>query len=66
MEDKIREVLASHFGLSDEWKDGTYLYHLTRAKSAFSVGAMTLDDFVEVDEDFLEDVLEDVLKVVDS
>jgi hypothetical protein len=64
MEDKIREVLASHFGLSDEWQDGTYLYHLTRVKSAFGFGTMTLDDFVEVDEEFLEEVVESVMKVL--
>lgn len=63
---QIRNILASHFGLTDEWQDGTYLYHLTRDKEAFHVGTMTLDDFVEVDEDFLNEVFEDIKPIIEQ
>lgn len=33
--------------------DGTYVYHLTRVKEAFRAGTITLEDFVEVDGDFV-------------
>lgn len=64
LEDKIRDALAGQLGLSDEWKDGTYLYNLTRCKSAFSVGTMTMDDFEEVDEELLEETLDAVMDVI--
>jgi predicted S18 family serine protease len=63
---QIRNILASHFGLTDENEDGTYLYHLTRSKEAFSYGTMTLDDFVEVDEEFLDQVFEDIKPVIEE
>jgi hypothetical protein len=63
---QIRNILASHFGLTDEWEDGTYLYHLTRVKEAFHVGTMTLDDFVKVDEEFLDEVFESIKPVVEE
>ncbi|AJA41454.1 hypothetical protein AXJ14_gp135 [Geobacillus virus E3] len=63
---QIRNILASHFGLTDENEDGTYLYHLTRSKEAFSYGTMTLDDFIEVDEEFLDEVFEDIKPVIES
>ncbi len=50
----IKQVIANELGLTDSWKDGTYLYYLTRTKSAFSVGTVTLDDFEEIDEELLE------------
>lgn len=55
--EEIKEVIANELGLTDDWMDGTYLYCLTRAKSAFSVGTMTLDDFEEIDEELLEGFL---------
>ncbi|STO12759.1 Uncharacterised protein [[Flavobacterium] thermophilum] len=63
---QIRNILASHFGLTDECEDGTYLYHLTRSKEAFSYGTMTLDDFVEVDEEFLNEVFEGIKPVIEE
>lgn len=57
---KLKNILAQHLGLSDEWQDGTYLYYLTRTKSAFGLGTMTMDDFVEVDEELLEEIYEDI------
>lgn len=58
--EEIKEAIAHQLGLTDDWMDGTYLYQLTRAKSAFSVGTMTFDDFVEVDEELLNDIFEDI------
>ncbi len=43
-------------------KQGTYAYHLTRCKSAFHVGTVSLDDFVEFDEETLEDLADFLLK----
>jgi predicted nucleic acid-binding Zn-ribbon protein len=63
---QIRNILASHFGLTDENEDGTYLYHLTRSKEAFSYGTMTLDDFVEVDEEFLDEVFESIKPIIEE
>jgi uncharacterized protein YfkK (UPF0435 family) len=63
---QIRNILASHFGLTDEYEDGTYLYHLTRSKEAFSYGTMTLDDFAEVDEEFLDEVFEGIKPIIEE
>lgn len=56
--DKLTEIkedamkrLYEHLGF--DGVDGTYIYILTRVKEAFHVGTMTLDDFVEVDDDFV-------------
>lgn len=51
MKEQVMEKLFDHLGF--DGKDGTYIYCLTRVKEAFHVGTMTLDDFVEVDEDFV-------------
>lgn len=52
LREKINNDILGHDG-----KDGTYIYVLTRVKEAFGYGTMTLDDFVEVDEDFTEELL---------
>jgi len=54
--EEIKEAIAHQLGLTNDWMDGTYLYYLTRSKSAFSVGTMTLDDFTEIDEELLEEI----------
>src|SRR5690554_5042411 len=54
--EQIKDAIAHELGLTDEYMDGTYLYHLTRSKSAFAVGAMTLDDFKEIDEELLDEI----------
>ena len=64
--EQIKKILASHFGLTDEYPDGTYLYQLNRVKSAFHVGTMTLDDFVEVDDEFLNEVFKAIKPVVED
>lgn len=52
----IEDAIAHELGLSDSYLDGTYLYWLTRVKSAFAIGTMTLDDFEEVDDELLENI----------
>ena len=58
LEDKIKHEIANVLGLTDEWEDGTYLYYLTRVKEAFNIGTMTLEDFVEIDEELVEELYE--------
>jgi len=55
LKEKLRKTLYAYLGFNE--KDGTYLYWLTRVKEAFAVGNMTFDDFVEVDEDFVEEII---------
>lgn len=54
--EQIKDAIAHELGLTDDYMDGTYLYYLTRCKSAFAVGTMTLDDFKEIDEELLDDI----------
>lgn len=54
--EEIKDAIAHELGLTDDHMDGTYLYHLTRSKSAFAVGTMTLDDFKEIDEELLDEI----------
>lgn len=54
--EQIKDAIAHELGLTDDHMDGTYLYHLTRSKSAFAVGTMTLDDFKEIDEELLDEI----------
>jgi hypothetical protein len=53
---KAEKKLYEHLGFNGV--DGTYIYCLTRVKEAFHVGTMTLDDFVEVDEEFVGELAE--------
>lgn len=46
---KVDEFIHEEFEFNI--KDGSYLYHLTRTKEAYSVGTMTIDDFEEFEED---------------
>lgn len=54
--EKLIEILAKYFDIGD-----SYAYNLTREKSAFSVGTMSLDDFEEFDEDTIEDIADYLL-----
>ena len=54
--EQIKDAIAHELGLTDDYMDGTYLYYLTRSKSAFAVGTMTLDDFKEIDEELLDEI----------
>jgi hypothetical protein len=57
-EEKVKYKIANVLGLTDEWKDGTYLYWLTRVKESFNVGTMALDDFEEVEYDLVDEIYE--------
>jgi len=54
--EQIKDAIAHELGLTDDYMDGTYLYYLTRSKSAFAVGTMTMDDFKEIDEELLDEI----------
>jgi len=56
--EKVLDAIRNVLGLSDQWSDGTYLYNLTRVKSAFGIGTMTLDDFVEIDDELTYEIYE--------
>ncbi|NLD21660.1 MAG: hypothetical protein GX664_04140 [Bacteroidales bacterium] len=56
MLEQIKDAIAHELGLTDDYMDGTYLYYLTRCKSAFAVGTMTLEDFKEIDEELLDNI----------
>lgn len=62
----VKNAIANVLELTDNWSDGTYFYHLTRVKSAFDIGTMTMDDFEEVDEDLVEDIFESILPYLDQ
>jgi hypothetical protein len=52
--ENLVDVLNDFFGLNEQ--DGTYFYELTRVKSAFDVGTMTMHDFEEINETQIEDL----------
>lgn len=54
--EKLIELLSLYFDIGD-----SYAYNLTRVKSAFSVGTMTLDDFEEFDDDTVSDIADHLL-----
>lgn len=62
LKEKLRQKLYDYLGF--DGKDGTYLHWLTRVKEAYAVGTMTLDDFVEVDETFIDEIVELVEEVL--
>ena len=57
MKEKLMQILANYFDLSD-----TYAYNLTRDKTAFAVGTMSLYDFEEFDEDTISDIADYLIK----
>lgn len=52
----MTEILSEYFGIGD-----SYYYQLTRARTAFAVGTMELDDFVEFDDEVVGDIAECLL-----
>lgn len=54
--EKLIELLSSYFGIGD-----SYAYNLTRVKSAFAVGTMSLEDFEEFDDDTVADIADYLL-----
>ena len=51
MKEKLVSILAHYFQIGD-----SYTYELTRVKEAFEIGTMSLDDFVEWNEDNINDL----------
>lgn len=52
--DRLNNILLNYFNVPSD----TYSYNLTRSKEAFIVGAVTLDDFEEFDEDTINELAE--------
>lgn len=57
MRDKLKDLLMEYFTIGD-----SYSYNLTRVKEAFAAGTVSLEDFVEFDEEFIDDIVEYLLK----
>lgn len=49
----LKEILMNYFDINGD----TYAYNLTRVKSAFEVGTITLDDFEEFTEETIDDMV---------
>ena len=49
--EKLIETLSRYFDIGD-----SYAYNLTRVKTAFAVGTMSLEDFEEFDENTVGDI----------
>lgn len=62
--EQIAQKLFDYFCFNT--KDGTYIYNLTRVKSAFNIGTMTLDDFEEIDEDFIYGLADYILNNIET
>lgn len=56
MRDRLIELLAKYFTIGD-----SYAYNLTRVKEAFAVGTVTIDDFVEFDDEVVADIADYLL-----
>lgn len=55
--DKLKELLMKYFTIGD-----SYSYNLTRVKSAFAVGTVSLEDFEEFDESVVDDIVDYLLE----
>ena len=54
--EKLIELLAKYFTIGD-----SYAYNLTRVKEAFAVGTVSLDDFVEFDDETVADIADHLI-----
>ena len=59
--EKLKEFLMEYFDIGD-----SYAYNLTRVKSAFAVGTVTLDDFEEFTEENVDDIVEFIRRKVEE
>lgn len=59
LKEKITRAVSEHVSLED-----TYTYELTRAKSAFSAGTMSLEDFEEWSETNVDKLAEDIVNAL--
>ena len=55
--ERLLSILRSYFNIGD-----SYTFELTRVKTAFAIGTMTFDDFVEWDEDNIDDLCDYIMK----
>ena len=60
--EKLAQVLFDFFGFND--KNGTYTYDLTRCKTAFGIGTMSLDDFEELTEERIYELADYIIENV--
>lgn len=63
--DDMRKALIEYFS---DWADigDSYIFDLTRIKSAFAIGTMSFDDFVEWDEDRIAELVNELLAWLQS
>lgn len=59
LKEKIAESISKHIALED-----TYTYQLKRAKAAFEVGTMSLEDFEEWSEENVDDLAKEIVDVL--
>lgn len=59
LKEKIAAAISNHVSLED-----TYTYELTRTKSAFEVGTMSLEDFEEWTEENVDDLAKAIVDVL--
>lgn len=52
--DCLKELLMEYFGIGVD----CYAYNLTRVKSAFECGTITVNDFEEFDEEVVDDIID--------
>ena len=55
--EKVMSALRNYFSIGD-----SYTYELTRAKSAFEIGTMSLDDFKEWEEENISDLCDYIFR----
>lgn len=55
--DKLKELLMKYFTIGD-----SYSYNLTRVKEAFAIGTVSLEDFIEFDEEFIDDIVDHLIQ----
>lgn len=56
LKEKISEAISTHISLDD-----TYTYELTRVKTAFEVGTMSLEDFEEWTDENVDDLAKSIV-----
>lgn len=59
LKEKISEAISTHISLDD-----TYTYELTRVKTAFEVGTMSLEDFEEWSDENVNNLAESIVDVL--
>ena len=55
--EKLKSLLMEYFDIGD-----SYTYNLTRVKSAFGYGTMSIDDFEEFSEEKIDDIFKFIQK----